>query len=141
MALSIQLKICAIFWIISKSVLKSNLENVTHISAQNAIVVHIGPFYLGNMSLIQGNRIPIFLSRFEYSLGTLFHVDFCICYVSLLQPRTPEKIHKFRCTTQSAPGRTRIFYGRYGDPDVASLLTHGVDTKPSLQVMLNFDSN
>lgn len=53
----------------------------------------------------------------------------CLFYPD--RPRTPEKIHKFRCTTHSAPGRARIFYGRYTDPDLSSGLTHGVSTKTS----------
>lgn len=47
------------------------------------------------------------------------------------RPQTPEKIHKFRCTTHAGPGRERIFYGRYSDPQVSALLTHGLETKPS----------
>jgi len=53
------------------------------------------------------------------------------CVKSPQKPTTPEQVQKFRCTTQSAPGKTRIFYGRYSDPDLASLLTHGINSKPS----------
>jgi len=53
----------------------------------------------------------------------------CVKYPQ--KPRTPENVHKFRCTTQSAPGKTRIFYGRYSDPGISSLLSHGISTRPS----------
>ncbi|XP_065052077.1 EF-hand domain-containing family member B-like [Rhopilema esculentum] len=49
------------------------------------------------------------------------------------KPLTPEPVHKFRCTTNPAPAERRIFYGRYSDPNIASLLSHGIDTKPSLK--------
>ena len=44
---------------------------------------------------------------------------------------TPEQVQKFRCTTQSEPGKTRIFYGRYSDPDLAALHNHGLHSKSS----------
>lgn len=47
------------------------------------------------------------------------------------KPNAPEQVQKFRATTQSAPGKTRIFYGRYSDPNVALTFTHGVSTKSS----------
>jgi len=53
------------------------------------------------------------------------------CLKNPLRPNTPEEILKFRGSTQPAPGKTRIFYGRHGDPDIASHLTHGINTKPS----------
>lgn len=53
------------------------------------------------------------------------------CIKTPEKPRTPEQVHKFRCTTQPAPGKTRIFYGRYSDPDISSLLCHGIATRPS----------
>ena len=46
----------------------------------------------------------------------------------------PEQVYKFHCTTKPAAGQKRIFYGRYSDPDLASLLNHGVNTKPSILV-------
>jgi len=45
--------------------------------------------------------------------------------------RTPEKIHKFQCTTKPGPGQQRIFHGRYNDPDIAGMIAHGVNTRPS----------
>lgn len=46
-------------------------------------------------------------------------------------PKTPDQVQKFRCTTQPGNGKERIFYGRYSDSDVASLLTHGTSSRPS----------
>lgn len=43
---------------------------------------------------------------------------------------TPQ-VQKFRCTTQSEPGKSRIFYGRYSDPDLAALHNHGLHSKSS----------
>ena len=56
----------------------------------------------------------------------------------IFKPNTPEEILKFRGSTQPAPGKTRIFYGRHGDPDIASHLTHGINTKPSYVVSEQF---
>lgn len=66
-----------------------------------------------------------------------FNIVFCF-YIHFLQPRTPDQVHKFRCTTQPAPGKTRIFYGRYDDPKIADILTHGVSTRPSYVVRVSF---
>jgi len=43
-------------------------------------------------------------------------------------------VQKFRNTTNPAPGVERIFYGRADDPDVASHLTHGIESRSSLSV-------
>ena len=70
----------------------------------------------------------------------LAHIDGCVIlfFISFLKPNTPEEILKFRGSTQPAPGKTRIFYGRHGDPDIASHLTHGINTKPSYVVSSHF---
>jgi len=53
------------------------------------------------------------------------------CLSIEIKPRTPEFVHKYRCTTQPAAGKRRIFYGRYNDPAIAECLSHGISTKPS----------
>ncbi|XP_010014793.1 PREDICTED: EF-hand domain-containing family member B, partial [Nestor notabilis] len=49
-------------------------------------------------------------------------------------PITPPTVRKFRNTTNPAPGVERIFYGRADDPDIASHLTHGIESPPSHSV-------
>uniref|UniRef100_A0A069DUR3 EF-hand domain-containing protein n=1 Tax=Clytia hemisphaerica TaxID=252671 RepID=A0A069DUR3_9CNID len=53
------------------------------------------------------------------------------CMKNPRRPKTPEEIFKFKCSTQPAPGKKRIFYGHHGDPDIASHISHGINTKPS----------
>ncbi|XP_023658401.1 EF-hand domain-containing family member B isoform X2 [Paramormyrops kingsleyae] len=48
------------------------------------------------------------------------------------QPATPPAIKKFLNTTRPEVGATRVFYGKAGDPDIASALRHGVRTKASV---------
>lgn len=53
-----------------------------------------------------------------------------------LKDTRPETVRKFRGTTQPEAGKERVFYGRANDPDVASRITHGVNTKSSLVVCI-----
>ncbi|KFV63072.1 EF-hand domain-containing family member B, partial [Dryobates pubescens] len=53
---------------------------------------------------------------------------------ALPRPNTPAAVRKFRNTTNPAPGVERVFYGRAGDPDLASHLTHGIASRPSPSV-------
>eukprot|EP00794_Sanderia_malayensis_P017678 gene17678-19442_t len=53
------------------------------------------------------------------------------CLNIQIEENVSDPVHKFRCTTKPEPAQRRIFYGRYSDPDIASLLSHGVNTKPS----------
>ncbi|KFP25482.1 EF-hand domain-containing family member B, partial [Colius striatus] len=51
------------------------------------------------------------------------------CLTEVLpRPITPTTVRKFRNTTNPAPGVGRIFYGRADDPDIASHMTHGIET-------------
>lgn len=61
-----------------------------------------------------------------------------ICFKSriILKDTRPETVRKFRGTTQPEAGKERVFYGRANDPDVASRITHGVNTKSSLVVCI-----
>ncbi|XP_006635882.2 EF-hand domain-containing family member B [Lepisosteus oculatus] len=52
------------------------------------------------------------------------------------RPVTPPVVKKFLNTTRPDPGAVRVFYGKAGDPDVASSLVHGVSTRPSLTAAL-----
>ncbi|XP_053120115.1 EF-hand domain-containing family member B isoform X2 [Hemicordylus capensis] len=57
------------------------------------------------------------------------------CLTEILpQPITPPVVKKFRNTSTPAPGVERVFYGRANDPDIASHLTHGIKSVPSLSV-------
>ncbi|XP_015282430.1 PREDICTED: EF-hand domain-containing family member B [Gekko japonicus] len=59
------------------------------------------------------------------------------CLTEILpRPLTPPVVKKFRNTTYPLLGRERIFYGRANDPDIASCLTHGVKTIPSIKAAL-----
>lgn len=49
-------------------------------------------------------------------------------------------MRKFRATTQPEAAKERVFYGRANDPDVASRIVHGVNTKSSLVVRILFAS-
>lgn len=67
--------------------------------------------------------------------GKLFDVSGETAGGSLQIPQRdtrPETVRKFRGTTQPEAGKERVFYGRANDPDVASRITHGVNTKSSL---------
>uniref|UniRef100_A0A8D0G8J2 EF-hand domain family member B n=1 Tax=Sphenodon punctatus TaxID=8508 RepID=A0A8D0G8J2_SPHPU len=55
----------------------------------------------------------------------------------VLQPITPPVVKKFLNTTSPAPGAERIFYGRANDPDIASYLTHGICSRPSITLLAN----
>ncbi|XP_071791853.1 EF-hand domain-containing family member B-like [Asterias amurensis] len=46
--------------------------------------------------------------------------------------QTPDQVKKFRNFTQAEPQVRRVFYGKALDPDIASTVTHGVKTKPSV---------
>ncbi|KAL9958296.1 hypothetical protein ACROYT_G035296 [Oculina patagonica] len=48
------------------------------------------------------------------------------------RPTRPDTIRKFRGTTHPEAGKERVFYGRANDPDFASRIVHGVNTKSSL---------
>ena len=76
-----------------------------------------------------------------------FHISSCFKNVTLLKQfvsnrelsvkdTRPETVRKFRGTTQPEAGKERVFYGRANDPDVASRITHGVNTKSSLVVCI-----
>lgn len=67
--------------------------------------------------------------------GKLFNVSGETAGDSLQIPQRdtrPETVRKFRGATQPEAGKERVFYGRANDPDIASRITHGVDTKSSL---------
>ena len=49
-------------------------------------------------------------------------------------------MRKFRATTQPEAAKERVFYGRANDPDIASRIVHGVNTKSSLVVRILFES-
>ncbi|XP_051872578.1 EF-hand domain-containing family member B [Pristis pectinata] len=53
-----------------------------------------------------------------------------------IQPRpiTPPTVKKFFNSRNPKPGAATIFYGKANDPDIASLLQHGVSSKPSHSV-------
>ncbi|NXP18624.1 EFHB protein, partial [Scytalopus superciliaris] len=57
------------------------------------------------------------------------------CLTEVLpRPITPATVRKFRNTTDPAPGARVIFYGRAGDPDIATHLTHGITSRSSFGV-------
>ncbi|XP_069769318.1 EF-hand domain-containing family member B isoform X2 [Narcine bancroftii] len=53
-----------------------------------------------------------------------------------VQPRpiTPPRVKKFFNSRNPNPGTATTFYGKANDPDIASLLQHGVSSKPSHSV-------
>ncbi|XP_048882738.1 EF-hand domain-containing family member B isoform X2 [Brienomyrus brachyistius] len=54
------------------------------------------------------------------------------CLQMTPRPATPPVIKKFLNTRRPEVGATRVFYGKAGDPDIASALRHGVMTKASV---------
>uniref|UniRef100_A0A671WIF7 EF-hand domain family, member B n=1 Tax=Sparus aurata TaxID=8175 RepID=A0A671WIF7_SPAAU len=54
------------------------------------------------------------------------------CLQEEARPRTPPVIRKFRSSNQPEPGAIRVHQGKANDPDVASTLVHGINTKSSL---------
>ncbi|KAJ6666513.1 hypothetical protein lerEdw1_020236, partial [Lerista edwardsae] len=59
------------------------------------------------------------------------------CLTEILpRPITPPGVKKFRNTSNPPAGKERIFYGRANDPDLASCLTHGIKSVPSINAGL-----
>ena len=50
------------------------------------------------------------------------------------QPRTPERVKKFRSLTHPEPGQARVFRSPTEDPNIDEDICHGVKTKSSLEV-------
>lgn len=61
------------------------------------------------------------------------HPTYCDFELSL-QPDSPEIVRRFRATIRPDAGKTRVFYGRAGDPHLqwAKEMTHGFSTQPSI---------
>ncbi|XP_072910541.1 EF-hand domain-containing family member B isoform X2 [Hemitrygon akajei] len=85
--------------------------------------VYKGKFYDTDPALYTaGKLVPITGSALE-----------CLTEI---QPRpiTPPTVKKFSSCRNPKPGTATIFYGKANDPDVASLLQHGVSSKSSHSV-------
>lgn len=53
--------------------------------------------------------------------------------MNIARVQTPPLVKKFRNTTQPEPQVMRVFHGKADDPDIASTLSHGVQTTGSLK--------
>ncbi|NXX83725.1 EFHB protein, partial [Urocolius indicus] len=85
-----------------------------------------------------GQLLPIYQGRFSDRFPELSAAGKLLpagdtaagCLTEVLpRPITPTTVRKFRNTTNPAPGVERIFYGRADDPDIASHMTHGIETR------------
>ncbi|XP_068426465.1 EF-hand domain-containing family member B [Clinocottus analis] len=56
------------------------------------------------------------------------------CFQEVARPVTPPGVRRFRNSIQPEPGAIRVHQGKANDPNVASTLVHGVNTKSVLTV-------
>ena len=54
------------------------------------------------------------------------------------QPRTPDRVKKFRSLTRPEPGQARTIHSPTEDPNIDEDISHGVKTKSSLEVHYNW---